>query len=178
MSRFTDRIIDALIRRAKQTPYSHIGGYMERFWLVPFRDKGAGPGCGPVSFWRRPFAWVLQRLGIAVRLHHILRSDDARAFHDHPWAFVSVILRGSYTEVRPIFEHHIYRGNRWQHYGPGAVLFRRASAWHRIVLGFRGSVWTLFISGPWAQQWGFLVEARYKMPWREYVANRGQEAQK
>ena len=36
----------------------------------------------------------------SVKLHHILRSDDDRDLHDHPWSFVSVILRGGYWEHR------------------------------------------------------------------------------
>ena len=34
-----------------------------------------------------------------VYVHKFLRSDDDRALHDHPWWFVSLILRGRYDEV-------------------------------------------------------------------------------
>ena len=33
-----------------------------------------------------------------IYLHHFLRSDHDRALHDHPWNFVSIILRGGYWE--------------------------------------------------------------------------------
>lgn len=37
----------------------------------------------------------------SIRLHKTLRSDNARALHDHPWASVSFILRGSCREITP-----------------------------------------------------------------------------
>ena len=36
-----------------------------------------------------------------VYLHKFLRSDDDRALHDHPWWFVSIMLRGRYLEWLP-----------------------------------------------------------------------------
>ena len=33
-----------------------------------------------------------------VYLHHIIRSDDFRALHDHPWKFTSFMLWGHYYE--------------------------------------------------------------------------------
>jgi hypothetical protein len=36
-----------------------------------------------------------------IKLHHILRSDEDRDCHDHPWSFLSIILAGGYFEHRP-----------------------------------------------------------------------------
>ena len=33
-----------------------------------------------------------------IYLHHFHRSDDDQALHDHPWASVSILLKGSYIE--------------------------------------------------------------------------------
>jgi hypothetical protein len=52
---------------------SHIGDYMHR--------------------------WIFKHPWGTVRLHHILRSDDDRHLHDHPFNFVSLLLTGGYTEV-------------------------------------------------------------------------------
>jgi hypothetical protein len=46
--------------------------------------------------------FVLQTPWFEVRLHHILRSDDDRALHDHPFSFTSLLLTGGYREVRPV----------------------------------------------------------------------------
>lgn len=170
-----ERLVDALIRRAKQSPYSHINDYMERYWLVPYRNKDAGAGCGPVPFIRRPIAWLIQRFGIAVRIHHIKRSDDDRAFHDHPWWYVTLILRGGYTEVKPVYSSGIYNGTRYDWCGEGTVLFRRARSWHRLEIPPFSSAWTLFITGPKSNSWGFLAEPNHKIYWRDYLNTRGKQ---
>lgn len=163
-----------LLRRASLTPYYHLAGYMDRYWLVPYRahlESAAGTGCGPVSFWRRPLAWVLQCLGIAVRIHLILRSDDDRAFHDHPWPYLTVILRGGYYEVRPQFDKSgIYQGATRKWHGPGSVLLRRARSWHRLELPPDGVAVTLFITGPKRQAWGFMPSPQTnKVYYRQYL---------
>ena len=140
------RLVDRLIARAMRTPYYHIGDYMERYWLVSYN-----------------------RFGIACRVHHILRSDDARAFHDHPWRYLTVVLRGGYTEVRPVFDRSgLYAGETRRWYGPGSVMLRGAKTWHRLELAPGRTAWTLFVTGRKRQTWGFLVHPRAKIESREY----------
>lgn len=159
-------LVDRIIQRAQRTPYFHLAGYMNRWWLVPYVSDGSatGIGCGPVS-WRRPVAKLLQHFGIAVRVHEILRSDAGRHPHDHPWWYVTVILRGNYIETVYNDAGRLVDVNHW---GPGSVLFRKASSWHRLTLPERGSTWTLFITGPYRQGWGFNVNGK-KVPHREYL---------
>lgn len=154
-----DRIINAIISSAQKTPYFHLEGYMERWWLVggwnaqrqndndyfdPARAKGG------------LYEWITDR--VAVRLHHILRSDDDRHFHNHPSWSVSIVLRGGYFEWTPGpgIDHVKWRG-------PGAIVFRRASLLHRLELPPLTTTWSIFILGRKVQGWGFLV------PWREYL---------
>jgi hypothetical protein len=139
-------ITDWIIRLAQRTPYQHIPDYMERYWILPYT-----------------------RFGLAIRVHHILRSDSDRVFHDHPWPFITVILRGGYTEVTPIFVDGIYAGERRRDRGPGSILLRRASAWHRLEVATGKTAWTLFITGPKVQRWGFLTIPEYKTYWRDYL---------
>ena len=173
--RLPERLIGALIRRAMRSPYSHINDYMARYWLVPYRDPKGGVGCGPVPFFRRPIAWLIQRFGIAVRIHHIKRSDDDRAFHDHPWWYVTLILSGGYYEVQPRYRRGIYCGETHTWHRPGTMLFRRATSWHRLVINpyTRENTWTLFITGPKTNSWGFLAEPRHKIYWKDYLKNSG-----
>ncbi len=150
-----------LMARAFLTPYSHLDGYMERYWLVPYKigSEGGGAGargCGPVAFRKRPIAWCFQKLGVAIRVHKILRSDIDRAFHDHPWPFVTIICRNGYTEVTPVFDKSgLYKGERREFYQSGKILFRRAKDWHRLEIIPGYEPWTIFITGPWQQRWGF-----------------------
>src|ERR1700756_1815271 len=51
------------------------------------------PQCPYVIRWRLelPFG--------SVRVHHWLGPDDHRALHDHPWWFLTIVLKGSYSET-------------------------------------------------------------------------------
>jgi hypothetical protein len=129
----------ALERTAAPTPYLHLDGYMERYWL--FRTR-----------------WL------SARIHRILRSDNDRDLHDHPWSYVAVILRGGYLEVTE-------SGERW--YGRGAVLFRRATHLHRLVLPPGETATTLFFVRPKRREWGFRTPAGW-VHWRRYVEERGE----
>jgi hypothetical protein len=158
LGRAVDRAITAMpewiIRRAMRTPYVHLAGYMERFWLIRIGRRGGGES-GPYPL-------------IGARVHHILRSDSDRVFHDHPWPYLTIILRGGYWEVRPVLVDNVvsYTVRTW--HGAGSVLLRRANSWHRLELPEGQTAWTLFCTGPKVQHWGFLV-GRHKVGWRKYL---------
>lgn len=136
-----------LIDRAYKTPYYHLKGYMERYWLIPYN-----------------------RFFVAARIHHILASDDDRAFHDHPWAYVTIILRGGYYEITPTWDKSgVYTGAKRVWYGTGSVLFRRAASWHRLEVLQGEKTVTLFITFKKTRAWGFLPIPDYKIPYRDYL---------
>ena len=150
----SEKFVDWLIERAKRTPYFHLDGYMNRYWLLPYG-----------------------RQVIAARIHQILRSDIDRFYHDHPWSYVSVILRGGYWEVTPMFNSSgIYIGDVRKWYGAGSVIFRPAKTWHRLEVREGETVWTLFITGKYRQKWGYLKEPRHKIVHEEleYQFNKDQ----
>lgn len=93
--------------------------------------------------------WVLFTPWGALRIHHILRSDADRHFHDHPMDFVSIILRGGYIEHRP--------GSAPRRCGPGSVIKRQAEDLHRLQL-LGKSAWTFVLAGPARRKWGFATE--------------------
>lgn len=93
--------------------------------------------------------WILRTPLGMVRVHHILRSDQDRHFHDHPMDFTSVILSGGYVEHRP--------GRRPCRWEPGDIVTRRAEDLHRIELLGR-SAWTLVFASPYRRVWGFQTE--------------------
>jgi hypothetical protein len=162
-------VVDYLIKRAKRTPYIHITGpdgsvYMERYWLFnpyPANSSGNRP------WWKFP---------ISIRLHRIMREDDDRDLHDHPWNARTVILHGWYREVRlKQHQHETYEKvypvelvpvtyRRL----PGDTARLRFGEYHRILQVSPGGVWTLFITGRYRGTWGFLVSG-VKVPWRRYL---------
>ena len=92
-----------------------------------------------------------------IYLHKIVRDDDDRALHDHPWVSVSFILDGSYREITPHGRRVI---------GAGQVKLRSATYAHRLEL-LGGPAWTLFVTGPRVRTWGFWCPKRW-VPWQEF----------
>jgi hypothetical protein len=162
-------IADRIIARARRTPYFHLQGYMERFWLVPYVNAGSASddGCGLVS-WRRPITRLLQICGIAARVHHILRSDEGRDPHDHPWLYLTVILKGGYVERRYTPQGDLM-SCKW--HGPGSVLYRPAGSFHMLGMSPGETTWSLFVTGPYKQKWGFVRDGE-KVPHNIYLAEK------
>jgi len=170
-----------LRERARKTPYVHLPGYMERYWLVPYRKRtryAETDGTGWVCWYKRPIAFILQCLGIAVRIHYIKRSDAGKSFHNHPWPYITAIIEGGYNEETPTYDKNgFYLGKRSIHYGPGKVLFRRSSHFHRLEvpsyspfsMGTDGA-WTIFITFWKVNEWGFLIRPKHVLPAHEYKA--------
>lgn len=122
---------------------------------------------------------------------HIFRDGDDECMHDHPWPFVSVILRGGYWEhtdpgpvctncnlpcfssydnsrccdAPPVFTGPA-RSKRW--YRPGSVLFRRSDHAHRVEIDrSKPAPVTLVFVGRRCRDWGFYTRFGW-LPWRRY----------
>lgn len=98
-----------------------------------------------------------------MRLHHWLAPDDARAFHDHPWGFVTFVLRGSYTDVSPGVVDHL---------NAFAVRVRHAQHQHTVHPDPVKGAWTLVITGPIVRDWGFWVQGRFRKA-NKYFSSHG-----
>lgn len=94
-----------------------------------------------------------------IYLHHIRKSDDDRALHDHPYWNVSIILRGWYVEMMP---------GKQRVRGAGDIVFRRARDAHRLVVPYGGSAWSLFVTGPRRRIWGFHCPQGWRA-WFDFV---------
>ena len=115
-----------------------------------------------------------------IYLHHILRPDDDRDLHDHPWNFGALILSGGYMEEIPgivkdprcrKFTLYPLTVEEVQHYAwrSGGPLFRRywklfsfrtekAEQFHRISESGFKKTWTLFFAGPKFRKWQFMTK--------------------
>lgn len=94
----------------------------------------------------------------AIKVHNILISDDD-CLHDHPWKFISLILRGGYVE-------HTEKGSRIYH--PGNILVRPAEFKHRLEL--HQPAWTLVITFKKTRTWGFHTPTGF-IKWFNYTPN-------
>jgi len=92
------------------------------------------------------------RIGKFKTFYHTFYQDDPDPFHDHPWDWGRIIVRGTYREFR-----RDYQGNVWSAVcRPGHVVWRRpAECLHRVVL-LTPTVSTIFWHWKRRRTWGFL----------------------
>lgn len=94
-----------------------------------------------------------------VYLHWILRDDDDRALHDHPWANTSYLIAGRYREITP--EGSFIRE-------PGSLITRQATDLHRLELIDGEAAVSLFFTGPKVRDWGFQCPKGW-VPWQDFT---------
>lgn len=92
--------------------------------------------------------------GCSIKVHHILRPDDDRCQHNHPWSFWTFVLWGGYIEQ--VAEHNVRHHMKWLH---GA--WRPHGFRHRIIELPRGHSWTLILVGKTQSTWGFFTQAGF-----------------
>lgn len=99
---------------------------------------------------------LIQTPWFGVYLHRIVLPDFDRDPHDHPWNFVSVVLRGWYREK--VFHSHSDR-QRCE----GAISsYHPWSSWHlmpldkaHMITDISLPLWTLVFVGRRQFDWGF-----------------------
>lgn len=89
--------------------------------------------------------WILW-FGFTLRLHRFHKGDDDRAYHDHPWWFITLPL-STYLERTP--GQDIVYVSRWRPH------FRPAAHQHIVQLLDQNPAWTFIITGPKTKEWGF-----------------------
>lgn len=105
--------------------------YMRRWWAIP----------------RNPFQ--------NVYLHEILKSDDDRAGHDHPWHNRTLVLEGEYLEQTYLVDKPWIADGEPRLRVPGDVIERSPEMTHRLIVPDGGRAVSLFFTGPVVRSWGF-----------------------
>lgn len=82
-----------------------------------------------------------------IYLHNFFLSDE-EDLHCHPWANISILLRGGFIE-----HHHDHKVTTRV---AGDVWWRSARELHRIQVISPSTTWSLFIHGRRTREWGFL----------------------
>lgn len=108
-----------------------------------------------------------------IFLYKFLRSDDDRAPHDHPWWFISILLRGTYIE---------HLNGKIKVRSSPSIAFRTTKDQHRIELlwhyvdtehyGYQAGwqavpTWSIIITGRPVRRWGFWCSDKF-VPSREF----------
>lgn len=138
--------------------------------------------------------YLFKSKSFQIVIHKVLQSDPD-CLHDHPWNFISLILKGGYWEGTTPEQRlnnselewfNISHGKgsiyyRW--YGPLSLLFRKAEWKHRLRLRIKNDLpyvngadingviqkpcTTLVIMFKRKREWGFFTKAGW-VPWQKY----------
>lgn len=149
----------------KATPFKTAKEYASPRWAFMKRRL---IGSGTDVYLDRTY--IVQTPWFGIMFHRIFRPDKQRDLHDHPWNFLSFVLRGSYEEAVPCdgcayhFErdHFAMRVVRWLNFKP-------AEGRHSIISVSRSPVWTLVFTGRKRRTWGFWVDCGTRwVRWTDY----------
>ena len=142
-----------------------------RYRLIPDRQTGE-------DYMHRYYMFLKDRkyFPFNVTLHKIVRSDDP-IMHDHPWGYMTVVLKGGYWEHTPVFNDNgkiLTEFQTWR--GPGSIIKRKAGEYHWLELDESvGPATTLFFMGRQQREWGFLVQTKKGLhrwiKWTDYLTD-------
>jgi hypothetical protein len=139
------------------------------------------------------YRWTLILFNKSIRLHHWIRSDDKRFYHDHAADLISIVLKGSYFNVNPIEINkspsemvadidndgeltdntivHYVNGifNSWKNFFNmrNSIWFSKAETQHFLDIP-KGGAWTLLLEGKKYHKWGFYVNEHKWRPLRYF----------
>ena len=104
------------------------------------------------------YRWTFIFFGFSLRIHHWIKSDDRRYFHDHSCNLISIILKGYYYNVTPqgMFLAKPFRPR-----------FMKAADRHYLDIPKEGA-WTLLLCSRPYHKWGFYVKDHKWRPLRYF----------
>lgn len=125
--------------------------------------------------------WTFILFGFSIRIHHWLKSDDRRFFHDHSSNLLSVVLKGEYENVTPVDptlppgpgneKRMKVRGmfNSLKDFFrmSSSIWFSKAEQQHYLDIP-KGGAWTLMFEGRPRRKWGFYVPRKTSHKWFEH----------
>lgn len=137
--------------------------FMSRF-IIPNLDD---PTETYLTRWR-----IVQTPWFSLFLHRMDGPDSRPTLHDHPWSFLSIVLRGGYIErrldplTRQVDEHRTVR----------RVNLMRTHDAHAIRSLLRVPTWTLLLVGARRRTWGYIERSDPRdstvVRWTEFSQHR------
>lgn len=113
--------------------------------------------------WREPlgnadcpyvYRWLADFGLFSIRVHQWKRSDDLRHLHDHPWWYITFIVKGHYIEF--LENDKVDFVNRFN------MRFRPATHKHSVSIDPSKGCWSVLLTGPEKREWGFWVNGRFR----------------
>lgn len=112
------------------------------------------------------FRWSLWLpFGLSLKIHKIVRADNDRCEHDHPWWFVRVILYGGYKEI---IRGKPYARLPWRPWAFWRIYPCLPSFQHKIVKLYKKENWSLVLCGRNRGKWGFITNKGW-IHWRKFL---------
>ena len=134
-------------------PYSQFGKWFQFRW----KEALGLPECPYL------YRWTLILFGYSIRLHHWLRSDDNRYFHDHSCDLISIIIKGQYINVMPD-ENGLAVSHCARAWKPRRM---KATDRHWLKIPPEGA-WTILLCSRPYHKWGFYVNGHKWRPLRYF----------
>lgn len=131
--------------------------------------------------------WTIILFGFSIRIHHWLRSDDDRYFHDHAANFISIVLKGRYSNIipfdnryepdYPVTKRYLNRKRipvegmfnslyNFFHCFKLSIWYSNALQQHYLSIPKEGA-WTILFEGRQYHKWGFYVPRKKCSKWKE-----------
>lgn len=104
------------------------------------------------------YRWTLIFFGYSIRLHHWICSDVGPHLHDHPFDFISIVIKGRYTNVTPNGRIDVQAPSVW---------YARGDKTHRLEIPKEGA-WTILLCSRPYRKWGFWVNQHLWRPLRYF----------
>lgn len=120
----------------------------------------------PLGILNKPYMkrYVINLWLFSIRLHIWYAGDDTRYMHNHAFNFITIVLKGGYTDVTQ-------EGSEWL--PAGSIRYRQANHLHYVYKPLKPTITLLFCGKP-KQKWGFWVNNRIMRPLR-YFSRYGHE---
>jgi len=116
------------------------------------------------------YRWTFLFFGWSIRIHHWLKSDDRRFFHDHGGDLISMVVKGTYKNVVPDpdspdgkREIQVKRWRPWKF---------KAEEKHYLDIPKEGA-WTILLFWPKRRNWGFWDRENHMLRPLEYFHRHG-----
>ncbi len=90
---------------------------------------------------------------LKINLHGIYMHDEDKHLHNHPWNFISIVLKGWYSER--------LEGDKINVRYPGNIAMRKKDAFHKIDSLQSKSIYTLNFMWGKQEVWGYKVKGKF-----------------
>lgn len=108
----------------------------------------------------------------SIKIHKIIASDD-QCQHDHPWPFISFILKNGYIEHTPVYDENKNIRNGYsfaKRFKPLSIIYRPAKWIHSLEIEKDKPATTFVITFKRYRKWGFWTKQGW-IHWKLYKSS-------